>query len=93
VSGRHASTAPKVCGVDEIVLERGDEDLGFRRHPLMVVPLERGSDLGHPTLEVEVVSRGDFVAHHEVAVRPALPAAEPQIPLAVVERLRFDRHD
>ena len=42
MSARHASTAPKVCGIDEAMLERGDQDLGFRRHPLMVVALERG---------------------------------------------------
>jgi hypothetical protein len=58
-----------------------------------VVALERGSDLDHPTLEIRLVSLRDVVAHHDVAVRPALPAAETQVPLAVVERLRFHRHD
>ena len=76
-----------------VVLERGDEDFGLRRHPLVAVALERGSDLDHPTLEIRLVSLRDVVAHHDIAVRPALATAEPQVPPAVVERLRFDRHD
>ena len=51
------------------------------------------SDLDHPTLEIRLVSLRDVVAHHDIAVRRALATAEPQVPPAVVERLRFDRHD
>jgi hypothetical protein len=95
VSGRPSvpSTAPEVFRVDDVVLERGNEDFGLRRHPLVVVALERGSDLDHATLEVRLVSLRDVVAHHDIAVRPVLATAEPQVSPAVVERLRFDRHD
>ena len=86
------STAREVAAVDQVVLERGDEDPRLGAHPLVILQPERIRDLIHPTVQIEVVSLRDVIAHNDIPVRPALSAAQSQVPAVVVERLDFDRH-
>ena len=79
--------------VDQVALERGDEDRQLRQHPRAVAALQRGGDLGPAALEVSLVGRGDVVADGDVAVGLALRAAQQHVPVLVVDLLPPHRHD